>query len=227
MNCKRFTFATWLARYRQLSRRGEATHRLGNPGARARLVALLEADDVGLREQAFPAAHLAQLRWDFVTGTAKDPKCPDLCGRARLSTIWPAAVVGDRCVRHPCAVTPLVSQLRQFLVRSKAGLQAVFCLMTLSFLLAGSPVANVHAHAEVEHEHSHAVMPHGEPSPPSQDDNGPATLHFHEAAGFAPALPGPVPPALFLLPTAALCCTLAVPGPRVTPLAPPHRPPIA
>jgi hypothetical protein len=125
------------------------------------------------------------------------------------------------------AVIPLVSQLRHLLARPKAGLQAIFCLMAVSFLLAGLPVADLHAHAEIEHGHSHAVMPQGEQSPPAQDGNAPAILHFHEAAGFAQALPAPASPVLMRLPPAAMCDALRVPGPRLTPLAPPHRPPIA
>jgi hypothetical protein len=125
------------------------------------------------------------------------------------------------------AVIPLVSQLRHLLARPKAGLQAIFCLMAVSFLLAGLPVADLHAHGEVEHGHSHAVMPQGEQSPPAQDHSGPAILHFHEAASFAQALFAPVSPVLLRLPPAAMCDALRVPGPRLTPLSPPYRPPIA
>lgn len=125
------------------------------------------------------------------------------------------------------AVIPLIAHLRHLLARPKASLRAVFCLMAVSFLLAGLPVADLHAHAEVEHGHSHAVMPQDEPPPNTQDDNGPATLHFHDAASFAQALPAPASPVLLRLPPAAMPEALRVPGPRLAPQAPPHRPPIA
>lgn len=121
----------------------------------------------------------------------------------------------------------LIAHLRRVLARPKAGLRAILCLMAVSFLLAGLPSDNLHAHAEGDHGHDHAVMPQGEEPAPSQVDGGPAVLHLHEAASFAQVLPAPVAPFLLRLPPAAMGIALPVPGPRLTPLSPPHRPPIA
>lgn len=119
------------------------------------------------------------------------------------------------------------AHLRYLLARPGAGLRAIFCLMAVSFLLAGLPAGDLHAHAAGEHGHSHAVMPQGGEPSPVPGDEGPTVLHFHEAASLAQDLPARVSPVLLRLPPVAMGTALPAPGPRLTPRPPPHRPPIA
>lgn len=132
-------------------------------------------------------------------------------------------------------LSPVITRLgplRQFLIRPGAGLRAVFCLLMVSFLLSGLPGGNLHRHAASEHGHDHAAMSqvvveHDEHAAASEANEGLTSLHFHEAASFAQALPDLFASTLISLPVATLDPLQPVRGPRLTPRPPPHRPPIA
>lgn len=125
------------------------------------------------------------------------------------------------------AVIPLIARFRHRLARPTTGLRALLCLLVLGFLLTGLPAGDLHAHVEGDHGHTHGVAPYGEELPPAPSDDGPATLHYHDATSVTQALPDAIAPLLVSLPPTSRAVLVAAPGPRLAPRPPPHRPPIA